>query len=118
MQDQSVVAAPAVLVTGGAGFIGSHAVAALRAAGRRVVVLDDLSAGRRENLAAWAGDPAVEVVVGDVCGDVATLLAGRGPFAAVIHLAAQTSVVRSVEAPLADLDVNLRASVRLARWGA
>lgn len=112
------VDSPAVLVTGGAGFIGSHTVTALRAAGRRVVVLDDLSGGRQGNLAEHAGDPAVTVVVGDVREDLAPLLAGHGPFAAVIHLAAQTSVVRSVEAPLADLDLNLRATVRLAVWAA
>jgi UDP-glucose 4-epimerase len=109
---------PAVLVTGGAGFIGSHTVAALRAAGRRVVVLDDLSTGRREHLAALAGDPALALVVGDVRGDLSALLAGHGPFAAVVHLAAQTSVVRSVAEPLQDLDLNLRATVRLALWAA
>ncbi|HEY8379049.1 MAG TPA: NAD-dependent epimerase/dehydratase family protein [Nannocystis sp.] len=108
----------AVLVTGGAGFIGSHTVGALRAAGFRVVVLDDFSTGRRENLAQWAGDPAVEVVVGDVREDVAGLLAGRGPFAAVVHLAAQTSVIRSLAAPIADLDVNLRATVQILLWAA
>lgn len=108
----------AVLVTGGAGFIGSHAVAALRAAGRRVVVLDDFSTGRRENLSEWTDDPQVEVVEGDVRGEVGPLLAGHGPFAAVVHLAAQTSVVRSIAAPIDDLDVNLRATTRLALWAA
>ncbi|MFY0541738.1 NAD-dependent epimerase/dehydratase family protein [Nannocystis pusilla] len=108
----------AVLVTGGAGFIGSHTVAALRAAGRRVVVLDDFSTGRRENLSEWTDDPQVEVVEGDVRGEVGLLLAGHGPFAAVVHLAAQTSVVRSIAAPIDDLDVNLRATTRLALWAA
>ncbi|MCY0990156.1 NAD-dependent epimerase/dehydratase family protein [Nannocystis sp. ILAH1] len=108
----------AVLVTGGAGFIGSHTVAALRAAGRRVVVLDDFSTGRRENLSEWTDDPQVEVVEGDVRGEVGLLLAGHGPFAAVVHLAAQTSVVRSISAPIDDLDVNLRATTRLALWAA
>ena len=108
----------AVLVTGGAGFIGSHVVAALRAAGRRVVVLDDFSTGRRENLAEWTDDPAVEVIAGDVRGDLAALLAGRGPLAAVVHLAAQTSVVRSIEAPIDDLDINLRATARLLLFAA
>lgn len=106
-----------VLVTGGAGFIGSHTVAALRAAGRRVVVVDDFSTGRRENLAEWAGDPEVEVVAADVRDDsFKGELAGRGPFAAVVHLAAQVSVVRSLADPVADLDVNLRATTRLALW--
>lgn len=108
----------AVLVTGGAGFIGSHTVGALRAAGRRVVVLDDFSTGRRENLAEWACDSAVEVVAGDVRGDVGALLVGRGPFAAVVHLAAQVSVIRSISAPIADLDLNLRATAQLLLWAA
>ncbi|WP_434416425.1 NAD-dependent epimerase/dehydratase family protein [Nannocystis pusilla] len=108
----------AVLVTGGAGFIGSHTVAALRAAGRRVVVLDDFSTGRRENLSEWTDDPQVEVVEGDVRGEVGLLLAGHGPFAAVVHLAAQTLVVRSIAAPIDDLNVNLRATTRLALWAA
>ena len=108
----------AVLVSGGAGFIGSHTVATLRAAGRRVVVLDDFSTGRRENLCEWTDDPQVEVVEGDVRGEVGLLLAGHGPFAAVVHLAAQTSVVRSIAAPIDDLDINLRATTRLALWAA
>lgn len=113
----TVPATPAVLVTGGAGFIGSHVVAALRAAGRRVVALDDMSAGRRANLAAFAGDPGVVLVEGDVRGELG-LLDRHGPFAGVVHLAAQTSVVRSVERPLADLELNLRATVALALWAA
>ena len=60
----SALAGRAVLVTGGAGFIGSHLVDALVAAGARVRVLDDFSSGRRENLA--AAGPRVEVVEGDV----------------------------------------------------
>lgn len=108
----------AVLVTGGAGFIGSHTVAALRAGGRRVVVLDDFSTGRRENLSAWSGDPLVEVIAGDVREELSPLLAGRGRFTAVVHLAAQTSVIRSLAAPIEDLDVNLRATARLLLWAA
>lgn len=118
MHTQQAGRAPAVLVTGGAGFIGSHTVAALRAAGRRVVALDDLSTGRRENLAAHAGDPALTLVVDDVRGDLAGALRDHGPFAGVVHLAAQTSVVRSLADPLADLDLNLRATVQLALWAA
>ena len=80
----SALAGRAVLVTGGAGFIGSHLVDALVAAGARVRVLDDFSSGRRENLA--AAGTRVEVVEGDVCDDRALdhALAGADT---VMHLA-------------------------------
>ncbi len=73
-----------VLVTGGAGFIGSHLVDALVAGGARVRVLDDFSSGRRENLAGAAG--RVEIVEGDVADDRALdrVLAG---VETVMHLA-------------------------------
>ena len=80
----SALAGRAVLVTGGAGFIGSHLVDALVAAGARVRVLDDFSSGRRENLA--AAGTRVEVVEGDVCDERALdhALAGADT---VMHLA-------------------------------
>ena len=61
------------LVTGGAGFIGSHLVDALLAAGFRVRVLDDLSTGKRANL-----DPRAELIVGNVADPVAVRNAMRG----------------------------------------
>jgi len=85
-----------VLVTGGAGFIGSHLVEALVAAGQPVRVLDDLSTGRRENLAAFQG---VNLAVGDV-GDPAAVERLMAGVTVVYHLAALASVQRSVEAPL------------------
>jgi UDP-glucose 4-epimerase len=86
------------LVTGGAGFIGSHLVEALAAAGRPVRVLDDFSTGRRDNLAAARRAP--EVVEGDVADPAAVgrAMAGVG---LVFHLAALASVQRSVEDPAA-----------------
>ena len=84
-----------VLVTGGAGFFGSHIVDALRARGDEVTVLDDLSTGDRANL-----DPAVPIVVADI-GDrerVRDELAGER-FDAVIHAAAKTKVMESIEQP-------------------
>ena len=91
-----------VLVTGGAGYVGASAVRALAAAGRRVVVLDDLSTGTRAHLR-WgtfvegdAGDPAL---VGRVCREH-----GVG---AVLHFAAKTSV----EASVGDPDGYFRANV-------
>jgi UDP-glucose 4-epimerase len=87
----------AVLVTGGAGYIGSHIVLALRAAGWPVVVLDDLSTGRRDALPA-----DVALAVGDV-GDALLLqrLFADRPIAAVLHLAGSVRVEESVRAPLA-----------------
>lgn len=83
-----------VLVTGGAGFIGSHSVEALLAAGFKVRVLDDFSTGKRENLAPVAD--RVEVVEADVCDEVDLTAAMHG-IDAVLHLAAVVSVPVSVE---------------------
>ena len=86
------------LVTGGAGFIGSHLVEALTAAGRRVRVLDDFSTGRRENLAHIS--PAPEVVDGSVTDPAAVARAVEGADF-VFHLAAMASVAKSLDDPLA-----------------
>jgi nucleoside-diphosphate-sugar epimerase len=98
------------LVTGGAGFIGSHLVEHLVAAGEEVVVLDDLSAGRRENLAAvWGRIRFVEgsVTHRDTCRRV---MEGVD---CVLHHAAVTSVQRSVEEPLAVHDVNATGTLQI-----
>jgi UDP-glucose 4-epimerase len=84
------------LVTGGAGFIGSHLVEHLAAAGRRVRVLDDFSTGLRDNLAHV--HPAPEIKSGDVADPEAVTEAMQG-VGVVYHLAALASVQRSVEAP-------------------
>src|SRR5262245_40663542 len=83
------------LVTGGAGFIGSHLVEGLIAAGRRVRVLDDLSTGQMANL---PSSPLVELVTGDVSDADAVGRVMQG-VEVVFHLAALASVQRSVEAP-------------------
>src|SRR5262249_55028457 len=84
------------LVTGGAGFIGSHLVEALAAGGGRVRVLDDFSTGLRDNLAHVR--PAPEIIDGDV-GDPKAVDAAVAGVDVVFHLAALASVQRSVEAP-------------------
>jgi UDP-glucose 4-epimerase len=97
-----------VLVTGGAGFIGSHLVEALVARGDRVRVLDDLSSGRLENLAGCAGD--VEVFVGDV-RDRALVERCLHGVDAVFHEAAIVSVARSLDEPELVDDVNVGGSL-------
>lgn len=84
------------LVTGGAGFIGSHLVEALLANGHRVRVLDDLSTGQLSNLEAFRPQP--EIVQGDV-SDVAAVERAMQGVNIVYHLAAIASVQRSVEEP-------------------
>src|ERR1035437_659608 len=93
-----------VLVTGGAGFIGSHLVGALAAAGASVRVLDDLSSGRRENLVASA--KAIDFVLGDI-RDVETCRRACRGSEIVFHLAAVGSVPRSMEDPAHTLAVNV-----------
>ncbi len=100
-----------ILVTGGAGFIGSTLVRALRARGERVVVIDDLSrVGSDERLAALR---ELDIVFehGDIsyAGDVDRAFA-HGPFRAVYHLAAQVAVTWSMQDPRRDFEVNALGS--------
>lgn len=91
-----------VLVTGGAGFIGSHVVDAHVAAGDDVTILDDLSSGRRENV-----PPRVTLVEGDVRSPEARQLVAQGGFAIVNHHAAQIDVRKSVTDPGDDASRNV-----------
>ena len=101
----------ALLVTGGAGYIGSHAVLAFREAGYPVVVLDDLSTGRR---AAVPGDvPFVEGDAGDAA-TVSAVIAAHG-VAAVVHFAGSVVVPESVADPLTYYRNNSAASATLIR---
>ena len=84
-----------VVVTGGAGFIGSHSVEALLAAGGRVTVFDNFSTGKRENL---PDDGRLDVISGDVREPAAVQRALQGA-THVLHLAAQVSVQISVDDP-------------------
>lgn len=105
------------LVTGGAGFIGSHLCEALVARGDRVRVLDDLSSGRRENLeplgvGAVGSGAAVELMEADVADESAIAAAVAG-VDGIFHEAAQVSVPQSVERPIRSVDVNALATLRL-----
>jgi UDP-glucose 4-epimerase len=84
------------LVTGGAGFIGSHLIESLVQQGRRVRVLDDFSTGLRANMARVS--PAPEIIDGDVADAALVQRAVQG-VGVIFHLAALASVQRSVEAP-------------------
>jgi UDP-glucose 4-epimerase len=101
------------VVTGGAGFIGSHLVDALAARGDEVLVLDDLSSGKRENLAG-ALDTGVTLTELDVADAQAVFgaIEAFGP-ASVFHLAAQIDVRRSMEDPGFDARLNVVGTVNV-----
>ena len=109
-----------VLVTGGAGFIGSHVVERFLAAGHQVVVVDDLSTGNRDNLPAGC-----DLVVADVGSATVADLIQRGDFGIIAHLAAQMDVRRSVADPKFDATTNILGALNIleaarslpaARW--
>jgi UDP-glucose 4-epimerase len=101
------------LVTGGAGFIGSNLVDALLARGERVAVVDDLSTGRRENLAGAldAGATLHELDVRDA--EALHAVFGQERPELVFHLAAQIDVRRSVADPALDARVNVEGTVNV-----
>jgi UDP-glucose 4-epimerase len=101
---------PFYLVTGGAGFIGSHLVHALVSRGERVRVLDDFSSGRRENLASIAD--RIELMEGDVTDAAACLRACSG-VDYVLHEAARVSVTESVQDPVGAHTVNALGTLRM-----
>lgn len=92
-----------VLVTGGAGFIGSHTVERLLQSGAAVRVLDNFSSGTRANL---PSHPRLHTVAGDIA-DRAAVEAVLDGISHVLHLAAQVSVAASVAAPLASAQTNV-----------
>jgi UDP-glucose 4-epimerase len=103
------------LVTGGAGFIGSNLVDRLVADGHEVVVVDDLSSGRLENLAEAFASGRVHHARADLTGtELAEVVADAGP-EVVYHLAAQIDVRKSVADPVLDARVNVLGTIALAR---
>jgi nucleoside-diphosphate-sugar epimerase len=97
------------LVTGGAGFIGSSIVRALRDRGDQVRVLDDFSTGTRQNL---DGVSSVEVIEGDI-RDERVLAAALNGVDVVFHQAAISSVVRSVAEPLLTHEINATGTLKV-----
>ncbi len=97
-----------ILVTGGAGFIGSHIVEAYLELGHRVIILDNLSSGKKENIPSEATlyemdilDPGVDKIIVDEEIEV------------INHHAAQISVTHSVENPMEDANTNILGSIKL-----
>lgn len=99
------------LVTGGAGFVGSHLAELLLREGAVVGVVDDLSTGREENVPPQAEFFRLDLVDGEALGRA---VQGFGP-EVVFHQAAQASVVRSWQDPLRDAQVNLVGLLNLLR---
>ncbi|MHB0963483.1 MAG: NAD-dependent epimerase/dehydratase family protein [Gemmatimonadaceae bacterium] len=96
------------LVTGGAGFIGSHIADALLDRGFHVVVLDDLSTGRRENV-----PPGAEFTQHDVRSADAARVVREGGFDVVLHQAAQIDVRKSVTDPVHDASINILGALNV-----
>ena len=95
------------LITGGAGFIGSHLSDALVARGDSVLILDNFTTGSKENLSGVAG--SVSVVSGDILDSaLVTKLVGESDF--VVHLAAALGVLNIVNKPLESLTTNLKGT--------
>ena len=99
-----------ILVTGGAGFIGSHLVDRLVADGHQVAVVDDLSTGMRSNVC-----PAATLHATDICGPGLSAAFDQAKPEAVFHLAAQTSVIRSIQDPRGDAEVNILGTLEVVK---
>lgn len=100
------------MVTGGAGFIGSHIVDRLVQEGQRVRVVDNFSTGRRENIVHLEGNPLVQVAEGDICDQEFMAEAMEG-VDYVLHQAAIPSVPRSVDDPGSSQKVNVEGTLKL-----
>jgi UDP-glucose 4-epimerase len=104
--------AETICVTGGAGFIGSHVADALVEAGHRVLIVDDLSGGRKENVPDGA-----ELAVFDVRSEEAAQFLVDREVGILVHHAAQMDVRRSVNDPRFDADVNILGLLNLLEAG-
>ena len=100
------------LVTGGAGFIGSHLAERLLREGHAVRILDDFSSGRRDNLAFADANDRLEIIEGDI-RDAGSVCHAMREVGGVFHEAALVSVPRSVEAPELSCDINAHGTARV-----
>jgi UDP-glucose 4-epimerase len=102
-----------VLVTGAAGFIGSHVAEEFFKEGYEVTALDNLSRGRRENL-----DPKIRLITADICEDLFSNseLKNAGNFDLIVHHAACIDVRKSVEDPVKDAQNNIMGTLNLLEY--
>ena len=101
-----------VLVTGGAGFIGSNLTESLLDAGNEVVCLDNFSTGKRENLTGFLNNPKYKLIEGDIRNYDDCVKAVTG-IDFVFHEAALGSVPRSIKDPVSSTDVNIGGFVKM-----
>lgn len=99
-----------VLVTGGAGFIGSHMAARLLELGNEVVIIDNLSTGLQENV-----PPGAEFILGDVAAPDDLQEAFAKPLDAVFHIAGQASAIKSFHDPDDDFRINLQGMINVVQ---
>ena len=108
----SIIENRRVLVTGGAGFIGSNLTEVLLSQGNTVVCLDNFSTGKRENIAPFSDHPAFILIEGDI-RDLETCRRSCDGIDYVLHQAALGSVPRSIENPLATHEANITGFVNM-----
>lgn len=101
-----------ILVTGGAGFIGSNLIEVLLAKGCEVVCLDNFLTGKRENLASFLDNPAFRLIEGDI-RDLATCRRAVEDMDYVLHEAALGSVPRSIADPVTTTEINITGFVNM-----
>ncbi|HHU56776.1 MAG TPA: SDR family oxidoreductase [Bacteroidales bacterium] len=107
-----IISNKAVLVTGGAGFIGSNIIDKLLGQNNRVVCLDNFATGKRENLAAQLNNPDFSLIEGDI-RDLATCRRATEGIDIVLHQAALGSVPRSINDPLTSNEVNVNGFLNM-----
>ncbi|MGA1849035.1 MAG: NAD-dependent epimerase/dehydratase family protein, partial [Thermoplasmatota archaeon] len=111
----------AILVTGGAGFIGSHLVDLLMETGHTVFVMDDLSTGRLDNIQRWSDDDRFMFIRGDVSEPLDSVLTpsklgGAPPIGHIFHLAARVDVTSSFQNPAEDIRVNYLGTLNVLEY--